>query len=62
MSLDKAIISNKEHRTAFGIYKKNRTKFYDKTCRNNGSCYWCKKTDYINSKNQNYNLLNNYWK
>lgn len=37
MSLDKAIKYGKEHRKS---YKGGKT--IDKTCRNHGSCNWCK--------------------
>ena len=44
MSLDKAIQHNKEHR------KKYRgSKSIDSTCRNHGSCDWCRENRQINS-------------
>lgn len=41
MGLEKAIKSGKEHRKEYK-YKKNYCKSVDKTCRNHGSCPWCK--------------------
>jgi len=38
MSLDKSIISGKEHRDN---YKYNFAKRVDPSCRNHGSCSWC---------------------
>lgn len=38
MSLDKAIEHGKEHREP---YRKSKT--IDRTCRNHGSCEWCKE-------------------
>jgi len=40
MGLEKAIASGKEHRKNFKDY--NFAKFVDKTCRNHGSCNYCK--------------------
>lgn len=37
MSLDKEIDSGKEHRKQY-----HEAKFIDMTCRNHGSCEWCK--------------------
>ena len=37
MSLNKAIESGKEHRRQY-----RKAKAVDKTCRNNGSCFWCR--------------------
>lgn len=37
MSLDKAIIHGKEHRKQY-----EGAKSIDKTCRNHGSCSWCR--------------------
>ena len=37
MSLDKAIQSGKEHRKQY-----KGAKAIDRTCRNHGSCSWCK--------------------
>lgn len=37
MSLDKAITSGKEHRKEY-----RGSKAIDCTCRNNGSCEWCR--------------------
>ena len=37
MSMDKAIASGKEHRKAY-----RGAKAIDTTCRNHGSCKWCK--------------------
>lgn len=54
MSLSKTIRSGKEYRKEFGGSKR-----YDTTCRNHGSCPWCKgnrllwrKKRDIDSKNQ----------
>lgn len=41
MGLEKAIKSGKEHRKEYK-YKKNYCKSVDKTCRNHGTCPWCK--------------------
>lgn len=40
MSLDKAIEHGKEHRRWIG--KKGYAKSVDTSCRNHGSCEWCK--------------------
>ena len=40
MGLEKAIKSGKEHRKSFEKY--DFAKYVDKTCRNHGSCPWCK--------------------
>lgn len=37
MSLDRAIDSGKEHRKPY-----RGSKAFDHTCRNHGSCEWCK--------------------
>lgn len=37
MSLDKAILSGKEHRKQY-----RKSKAVDKTCRNHGACPYCK--------------------
>jgi len=37
MSLDKAIASGKEHRKPY-----RKSKRFDKTCRNHGSCAYCR--------------------
>ena len=37
MSLDKAILHKKEHRKEY-----HGSKAFDCTCRNHGSCDWCK--------------------
>lgn len=37
MSFDKAILHGKEHRKPY-----RGTKAIDRTCRNHGSCDWCK--------------------
>ena len=41
MSLYKAIEHGKEHRKSWTT-KKDRAKSIDGTCRNHGSCDWCK--------------------
>ena len=38
MALDKAIISGKEHRKMY-----RGSKSIDRTCRNHGSCDWCRE-------------------
>lgn len=38
MSLDKAIEHGKEHRKQF-----RKSKRFDRTCRNHGSCSWCQE-------------------
>ena len=38
MALDKAIESGKEHRKKY-----QRSKKFDKTCRNHGGCPWCEE-------------------
>lgn len=45
MTLDKAIKHNKEHRKQY-----YGAKAVDKTCRNHGSCDWCKSNRLHNSK------------
>ena len=37
MTIDKAIEHNKEHRKPY-----RGSKAFDRTCRNHGSCDWCK--------------------
>ena len=44
MSLDKAIKSGKEHRKPYTC-----SKSFDHTCRNHGSCDWCKENRLIKS-------------
>ena len=44
MSLDKAIQHNKEHRKQY-----RGSKAFDCTCRNHGSCDWCKENRTIRS-------------
>lgn len=44
MSLDKAIKSGKEHRKQY-----KGSKSFDRTCRNHGSCDWCKENRLIQS-------------
>ena len=44
MSLDKAIKSGKEHRKPY-----SGSKSFDRTCRNHGSCDWCKENRLIQS-------------
>ena len=41
MGLEKAIEYGKEHRKPYR-YKKNYAKSVDHTCRNHGTCPWCK--------------------
>jgi hypothetical protein len=45
MSLDKAIASGKEHRKQY-----RKAKAIDKTCRNHGSCPYCKNNRLHSSK------------
>ena len=48
MSLDKAIQHGKEHRKPY-----RGGKAIDKTCRNHGSCEWCKENrEYKNKKRE----------
>lgn len=42
MSLDKAIEHGKEKRKAFGRQYGTFAKSVDTTCRNHGSCDWCR--------------------
>lgn len=44
MSLDKAIRSGKEHRKPY-----RKSKAIDKTCRNHGSCIYCKRNRLFNT-------------
>ena len=55
MSLDKAIKSGKEHRKEY-----IKAKAVDRSCRNNGSCEWCKSNRLHNNmiKEQQYSLKN----
>lgn len=41
MGLEQAIKHGKEHRKEYK-YKKNYAKSVDPTCRNHGTCEWCK--------------------
>lgn len=49
MALDKAIESGKEHRKPYNIRKSSRgrmsvhSKHNNSTCRNGGSCPWCRE-------------------
>ena len=45
MSLDKAIDAGKEHRKQY-----RGAKFIDMTCRNHGSCEWCKNDRLYNRR------------
>ena len=47
MTLDKAIEYNKEHRKQY-----HGAKAIDKTCRNHGSCDWCKENRLYQHKKQ----------
>lgn len=47
MSLDKAIKYGKEHRKQY-----RKAKAIDKTCRNHGSCDWCKSNRLYQSKKE----------
>lgn len=47
MSLDKAIKHKKEHRKQY-----RGSKAIDKTCRNHGSCDWCKENRLYKSNKQ----------
>lgn len=47
MSLDKAIKHGKEHRKQY-----RKAKAIDKTCRNHGSCDWCKSNRLYQSKKE----------
>lgn len=48
MSLDKAIKHGKEHRAPY-----RRSKRFDSSCRNHGSCKWCEGNRTINNKRIN---------
>jgi len=48
MSLEKAIASGKEHRKQYR--GKNWCKLIDPSCRNHGSCIWCKNNRSYNSR------------
>lgn len=52
MSLIKAIISGKEHRISF-----RGSKAIDPTCRNHGSCVWCKRNRMYNKNKTNSHSL-----
>lgn len=43
MSLNKAIASGKEHRVEYGTKNQPFAKSVDKTCRNHGSCVYCRE-------------------
>lgn len=45
MSLDKAIEHGKEHRKPY-----HKAKAIDRTCRNHGSCPWCKQNRLFHNK------------
>jgi hypothetical protein len=45
MSLDKAILHNKEHRKPY-----RGAKAIDSTCRNHGSCDWCEENRLYNDR------------
>lgn len=45
MSLDKAILHGKEYRKPYYGSKK-----FDTTCRNHGSCIWCKNNRLFNTR------------
>lgn len=45
MSLDKSIEHHKEHRKPY-----RGSKTFDRTCRNHGSCDWCRDNRLHNSK------------
>jgi hypothetical protein len=47
VSLDKAIKHGKEHRKQY-----RKAKAIDKTCRNHGSCDWCKSNRLYQSKKE----------
>ena len=52
MSLDKSIIHGKEHRRPY-----RGAKAIDKSCRNHGSCVWCRKNrTYKNDKKKQQDL------
>lgn len=51
MSLDKAIRSGKEHRKPW--IGKNRSKNIDHTCRNHGSCDYCKNNRMYQTHREN---------
>ena len=54
MGLEKAIEHGKEHRKPFLYEHKNtRAKSIDCTCRNHGTCDWCKNNRLISSARQN---------
>lgn len=42
MGLEKAIKSGKEHRVEYGTKNQPYCKSVDPTCRNHGSCTWCR--------------------
>ena len=52
MSLNKAIIYGKEHRSPF-----RGSKAIDSTCRNHGSCVWCERNRMYNKRKTNYHSL-----
>ena len=58
MSLHKAIKSGKEHRVEYGTKGQPYAKLVDKSCRNHGSCEWCKENRLHKSKKkeQQYSL------
>lgn len=45
MSLDKAVENHKEHRKPY-----RGSKTFDRTCRNQGSCDWCRDNRLYNSR------------
>lgn len=60
MSLDKSIQHGKDHRKPY-----HGAKAIDHTCRNHGSCEWCRENRvYANRKREDVadNKLNEFWK
>ena len=45
MGLDKAVENHKEHRKPY-----RGSKTFDRTCRNHGSCDWCRDNRLYNSR------------
>ena len=52
MALDKAIIHGKEHRKQY-----HGSKAIDRSCRNHGSCEWCRENRLYKDKKNNQKML-----
>lgn len=57
MSLDKAILHHKERRKAYGKYRGTYAKSVDRTCRNHGSCSWCRGNRLHGNRKKEYAMI-----